>query len=346
MFWRPTSSDDATVECWLCSHQCTIKEGQLGVCKVRENRGGAVIPLAWGKLLALNPDPIEKKPLSHFQPGTRSLSIASAGCNYQCRWCQNHSMAQSLRRGLPIRGESFSPEVVVELAQSRGCASISYTYSEPTIHYEFNRAVGVLAREQGLKNVFVTNGSMGKDAARDAAESFLDAANVDLKAMRTETYKKHIKAGKRGLEGVLETIETLHRGGVWVEVTTLVIPGLNDSEEELRDAARFIASVSPNIPWHLSRYHPDHDWLDAPATPIATLRRSRELGLDEGLRFVYTGNVWGDPGEHTYCPSCGEMVIRRSSFEATPCNLRRDRCAACGATIAGVEMERLDPSSP
>ncbi len=345
MFWdhAPDYSDGA-VRCRLCCQRCLIDEGQRGRCRVRENQAGRLVPLAWGRLLAMNPDPIEKKPLSHFQPGTHSLSIASAGCNLQCAWCQNHHMAQMLRRGQrngPIRGQLVEPAEVVAAAISENCSSISYTYSEPTIHYEHNRAVGVLARARGLKNVFVTNGTMTAEATRDASKTFLDGANVDLKAMRTETYQEHCKAGEGGLASVLESIELLHEGGVWVEVTTLVIPGLNDDEGELRDAARFLRGLSPDLPWHLSRYHPDHEWQSDPPTPIETLRRAREIGLEEGLHYVYTGNVWGDPGEHTYCPSCGHLVIRRHGFQADPSGLKSDgggRCAQCDTIIAGVEM--------
>ena len=341
LFFEPASDDASTsVRCFLCGQRCVIKDGQTGVCQVRENQGGTLRLLAYGRLLAMTPDPIEKKPLAHFQPGTFSLSIASAGCNLQCRWCQNHHMAQRVRRGGGIGGRYVPPEAVVAAALEEGCASISYTYSEPTIHYEHNRDVGVLARAKGLKNVFVTNGMMTTDAVVDAASAFLDAANVDLKAMRAETYKKHCKAGPRGLETVQDAIATLHEHGVWVEVTTLVIPGLNDSEAELRDAARFLASVSVDIPWHLSRYHPDNEW-DARATPIDTLRLAREIGLEEGLHYVYTGNVWGDDGEHTYCPGCGTVAIRRRGFSSSPVGLLRDgtgTCAHCGEQIAGVEM--------
>lgn len=341
MFWQPEGKDGA-IRCSLCGQRCLINRGQRGVCQVRENQDGTLVPLAYGKLLALNPDPIEKKPLSHFQPGTRSLSIASAGCNLQCRWCQNHSMAQMVRRGSGvIHGQFVSAEAVVEEALAQDCASISYTYSEPTIHYEHNRAVGIAARAAGLKNVFVTNGMMTTEAAEDAAEHFLDAANVDLKALRDETYRHHCKAGKRGFETVLETIGVLHRRGVWVEITTLVIPELNDDEGELRAAARFLRDLSPDIPWHLSRYHPDNEWTSSPPTPIETLRRARAIGLEEGLRYVYTGNVWGDAGENTYCPNCGELVIRRQGFNASPVGMVRDgsgACASCGGVIAGVEM--------
>lgn len=325
------------VQCRLCGQHCLIGEGKRGVCRVRQNSEGKLVPLAYGILSAMTADPVEKKPLSHFQPGTTTMSIASDGCNLQCPWCQNHHMAQNVRRTRSIRGRSVPPEEVVAVTLAEGCASVSYTYSEPTIHYEYNREVGVLARSRGLKNIFVTNGTMTAEVARDAATAFLDAANVDLKAMRPETYKTLCKGS---LDRVLETIRTLHEEGVWVEVTTLIVTGTNDGEEELRDAARFLVSVSPEIPWHLSRYHPANEWT-ASRTPVSTLRRAREIGREEGLHYVYTGNVWGDEGEHTYCPSCGTLVIRRRGFLATPVGLLPEgggQCAKCGGKIAGVEM--------
>ncbi|MBI4700784.1 MAG: AmmeMemoRadiSam system radical SAM enzyme [Deltaproteobacteria bacterium] len=333
MFYEPCEGQ--AVQCGLCGHCCRIGPGERGVCQVRENRDGKLCALAYGLLLAMTPDPIEKKPLAHFQPGTRSLSIASAGCNLSCPWCQNYHLSDVVRRSGEICGDFLPPEQVVAEAVARRCASISYTYSEPTIHYEHNRATGVLARRQGLKNVFVTNGLMTVEAARDAARSFLDAANVDLKAMREETYKKLCKGP---LASVLGCIRTLWEHGVWVEVTTLVIPGLNDSDEELRDTARFLLSVSPDLPWHLSRYHPDHRYDDAPPTPVETLQRARSTGLAAGLRHVYTGNVWGDEGEHTYCPSCGAIAIRRRGYQAAATGMRGGKCTSCGAGIAGVQM--------
>jgi len=333
MFYEPV--DDGAVRCGLCAQRCLIAAGERGVCQVRENRGGKLRAMAYGRLLAMTPDPIEKKPLAHFQPGTRSLSIASASCNLQCPWCQNHHLSDMVRRDGRIRGDFVPPEDVVAAAAAGRCASISYTYSEPAIHYEHSRAVGVLARAKGLKNVFVTNGLMTVEAAEDAARSFLDGANVDLKAMRPATYSKLCKGP---LSAVTDTIAALHRGGVWVEVTTLVIPGLNDDEAELRDAARFLASLGEDLPWHLSRYRPCHRYHEAPPTPVATLRRAREIGLAEGLRYVYTGNVWGDEGEHTYCPSCGRIVIERRGFSAKPASLQGGRCQDCDTPIAGVEM--------
>jgi pyruvate formate lyase activating enzyme len=292
-------------------------------------------------------DPIEKKPLAHFQPGTTTMSIASASCNLACPWCQNHTLSDVLREapdgasgaGEPddaeIPGDFVTPQEVVDAALRHGCASVSYTYSEPTIHYEHNREVGLLARGRGLRNVFVTNGLLSVDAARDAATSFLDAANVDLKAMRESTYRQHCQGP---LGAVLDCIRTLHELGVWLEVTTLVIGGLNDDETELRDAARFLAGIDVDIPWHLSRYHPAHRFRRAPSTPVGILRRAREIGLEEGLRYVYTGNVWGDDGEHTRCPGCGVVVVHRRGFASDPVALRNGHCTHCGTRIAGVDL--------
>jgi len=333
-FYDPEEGSGA-VRCGLCGHRCRISDGDRGVCQVRENQGGRLVALAYGRLLAMTPDPIEKKPLSHFQPGTRSLSIASASCNLSCPWCQNHHLSDMVRGGGRIAGDFVSPEVVVDEAVARGCASISYTYSEPTIHYEHNRDVGRLARARGLKNVFVTNGLMTVEAARDGAKTFLDAANVDLKAIRAGTYEKLCKGP---LGAVLDCIRTLCEEGVWVEVTTLVIPELNDGQDELGQIAQFLSGLSLDIPWHLSRYHPDHRWQEAEATPLATLRRAREIGLEAGLHHVYTGNVWGDEGEHTYCPSCGQLVIQRRGFLASPEGMDGGKCRHCGTVIAGVEM--------
>lgn len=327
--------DSKTVVCGLCGQRCRIRDGHAGVCKVRHNDAGTLRAMAYGRLLAMSVDPIEKKPLSHFQPGTTSLSIASAGCNLSCPWCQNHHLSDMVRRDGTIKGDDVPAEDVVDAAVARRCASVSYTYSEPTIHYEHNRECGVLARERGLKNVFVTNGLMTVEAARDAADSFLDGANVDLKAMREDTYRKHCQGP---LAAVLDCIRTLQERGVWVEVTTLVIPGLNDDDGELRDAAQFLRSLSPDLPWHLSRYHPEHRWHEAPPTPVATLRRAREIGLAEGLRHVYTGNVWGDEGEHTYCPGCGRIAIERRGFQADPRGLSGGACTECHTAIAGVDM--------
>jgi pyruvate formate lyase activating enzyme len=280
-----------------------------------------------------NIDPIEKKPMFHFLPGSRSLSIATVGCNFQCSHCQNYQISQypSLQHG-EIVGTYCDPQSVVDEAVQSDCASISYTYVEPTIFYEFAYDCAQLAHNQGVKNVFVSNGYMTPEAARQIAP-LLDGINIDLKAFSTGFYQKICKAR---LEPVLENIRLFHELGVWVEVTTLLIPGLNDSEDELRSIARFLKEVSADIPWHVSGFHPTYKMLDRPATPVATLRQAREIGLAEGLRFVYMGNVPGSGGEDTSCPGCGALLVHRSGFRSQQVAMAAGRCDACKLSIAGV----------
>jgi pyruvate formate lyase activating enzyme len=322
-----------TVVCGLCCHRCRIKAGARGRCGVRENRDGTLFSLVYGRLVSENIDPIEKKPMFHFLPGSRSLSIATVGCNFQCRHCQNYQISQypKLHNG-EITGTNRSPESVVDEAVRSGCASISYTYVEPTIFYEFAYDCACLAKEKGIKNVFVSNGYMTAEVIRHLAP-VLDGINIDLKAFTDDFYKEVCKAR---LEPVLESIRLFHELGVLVEVTTLVIPGLNDSDEELRAIARFLRSVSPQIPWHVSGFYPTYKMLDRPATSLATLKKAREIGLAEGLRFVYEGNVPGSGGEDTFCPGCSTRLIQRSGFSSQTIAMIDGRCEKCGITIAGV----------
>ncbi len=326
-------SDKDAVDCGLCCHRCHIPHGKRGRCGVRENRDGQLFSLVYGRLVSQNIDPIEKKPLFHFLPGSKSLSIATVGCNFQCLHCQNSQISQYplLHHG-EITGTICSPASVVDAAVRSGCASISYTYVEPTIFYEFAYDCAQLARAQGVKNVFVSNGFMTPEVSRHLAP-VLDAINIDLKAFSDGFYQKICKAR---LEPVLENIRLLYQLGVWVEVTTLVIPGLNDSEDELRSIARFIKSVSVTMPWHVTGFYPTHKMLDRPATPVATLHKAREIGLSEGLLNVYEGNVPGSGGEDTRCPACGTPLILRSGFSCRPVGMVNGCCAACNQPIAGV----------
>jgi pyruvate formate lyase activating enzyme len=310
-----------------------VKPGKRGICKVRENRDGTLYSLSYGMLTSMAVDPIEKKPLFHFLPSTRSLSVATAGCNLGCPWCQNHTLSKLPGRSPRIPGRWTEPEECVEGALGARCATISFTYSEPTIFYEYARAIGVLARRQGLRNVFVTNGHMTPEAVEDAAGSFLDAANVDLKGASRPFYKHHCKAR---LEAVQETIRLLHSLGVWVEVTTLLIPGMNDSEEDLRSISQFLARVDRSIPWHVSRFHPDHVFTHLPPTPLESLRRAVEAGRTAGLEHIFIGNAWGTGSEDTLCPSCGAVVMSRYGFSTEIKRLDGSACGACGRTIAGV----------
>ncbi len=319
------------VQCLLCPHLCGMDPGERGTCGVRMNLSGELVSLVYGLPVAANADPIEKKPLFHFRPGSKSFSIACAGCNLGCLGCQNWEISQALPEDIPPL--TMPPAQVVESALDQGCSSISYTYTEPTIFFEYAYDTSKAARAAGLANVFVTNGYMTGEAL-DVIRPYLDAANVDLKAFRDETYKK--VCGAR-LQPVLDTIRRMRELGVWVEVTTLVIPGLNDGEGELRDIAGFLAGVDPSLPWHISRFHPDYEYTDAPPTPVATLRRAREIGREAGLRFVYVGNVGSGArdGEDTACPGCGRTLIRRRGFEIVANDAAGGACPHCGAAVAG-----------
>jgi pyruvate formate lyase activating enzyme len=320
------------VRCDLCAHRCRILAGNAGVCKVRVNEGGALRTLVLNRLVAASADPIEKKPLFHFLPGSKAFSIATPGCNFRCRYCQNWQISQAPRGAGPIEGSVTPPQAVIDAAERRGCSTIAYTYTEPTIFFETAEAVGLLARHAGLKNVFVTNGYLTPEAV-DRARAFLDGANVDLKGFDPGRYRKTCGAT---LKGVLCGIEALLASGVWLEITTLVVPGVNDSEEELGAIARYIAGLGAHIPWHISRYHPDYEMLDVAATPPASLQRACDLGREAGLKFVYVGNVPGHPAESTRCPECGTMVIAREGFSLSALRLRGNSCPDCGAVIPGV----------
>jgi pyruvate formate lyase activating enzyme len=323
---------DLSTKCRLCAHYCTIKAGKRGVCRVRENRDGTLFSLVYGKLVARSADPIEKKPLYHFQPGTLSYSIATAGCNMACSHCQNYQISLQAPRTDPIPGYDSTPEDVVNEAIRAGCSSISYTYTEPTIFMEFARDCAVHAAKEGLSNVFVTNGYMSEESVVLAGD-FLDAANVDLKGASEEHYRKVCGAG---LQPVLDTIRTLHKAGVWIEVTTLVIPGYNDDSASLEFMASFIASVDPGIPWHLSRFFPTYKLQDAPPTPVETLEKAGRIGEEAGLKYVYLGNVPGKSDE-TNCFNCGSVLIRRAGFGVKELNVTREgKCKNCGGVFEGV----------
>lgn len=325
---------DGKVECSLCNQRCVLEEGKWGVCGVRQVRSGRLRTIVYGRAAALGVDPIEKKPLFHFHPGTGSFSIATIGCNFRCRFCQNHHISQVRKT---VGDAAFvPPSEVVRIALERRCRTIAFTYTEPTIFGEYARDIGKLAHEKGIGNVFVTNGYMTPEALEEFS-SFLDAANVDLKAFDDDTYRTMI--GGR-LEPVLETLRLMrHRYGIWVEVTTLVVPGMNDSDHELRRIATFIAEdLGPEVPWHVSRFHPDHRVLDRAATPPDTLAQARRIGLDCGLRYVFTGNIPGDEGEHTFCPGCGKVVIERWGFAILRNDLDDGHCPHCRTAIDGVGM--------
>jgi pyruvate formate lyase activating enzyme len=325
--------DKGKVKCNLCAHRCLIVPGKRGICAVRENVEGTLYSLVYGKVISFNIDPIEKKPLFHFLPGSRSLSLATVGCNFRCEHCQNYTISQFPRErpDVPIPGEDMTPEEVVEAASRNGCESISYTYTEPTIFLEFAYDCARLARERGIRNVFVSNGFMTPESAGLIAP-YLDGNDIDLKGDK-EFYRKICHAR---VEPVRETIRLMKEQGVWLEVTTLIIPGHNDSEEVLRGIIDFIVSVDPSIPWHVTQFYPTYKLLDVPRTPVETLRRARDLGLRSGLKYVYEGNVPGEGGENTYCPKCGEALVMRFGVSLRENRLKDGSCPHCGQSLEGV----------
>ena len=332
-----TSLPERAVKCGLCRHQCLIKAGKRGLCGVRENRKGTLYSLVYGRLIARNVDPIEKKPLFHYYPHSRSYSVATVGCNFKCRFCQNADIAQMpLDRSGMIVGDEASPEAVVKDALASRCKSISYTYTEPTVFFEFAYDTARRAHEQGLGNVFVTNGYMSADALEMIAP-FLDAANVDLKAFSEDFYRRACGAK---LSPVLKTLMKMRALGILVEVTTLLIPGMNDDDDQLHQLASFIRDkLGAHTPWHISRFHPTYRLTDRSATPLSALQKAKAIGLGEGLSYVYMGNVPGQGGEDTLCPECGAVVIGREGFFIRKYALSQGRCRVCGAQIYGEGLD-------
>ncbi len=325
--------DESKIKCFLCPQYCTISPGRRGICGVRENSGGTLYSLVYGKVAAKHVDPIEKKPFFHFYPGSHSFSIAAVGCNFRCLHCQNYDISQYPKQNKDIPGEEMSPEDVVEEAARSGCESIAYTYTEPTIFFEFAYDCARLAHKKGIRNVFVSNGYTSPDAIRLIAP-YLDANNIDLKG--DDAFYKKVVGAK--LQPVLDTIRLMKELGVWVEVTTLIIPDYNDSDEFLTFAAEFIKSVDASIPWHVSQFYPTYKLFDKPRTPLSTLSRAREIGLKTGLKYVYEGNVPGGGGENTLCPSCGALLIERIGFSLTHISMKDSKCEKCGARVDGMGM--------
>ncbi len=327
---------DRKVRCNLCSHRCIIKDGSRGICRVRENRSGKLYSLVYGQIIARNIDPIEKKPIFHLSPGSLSYSIATCGCNFKCRFCQNADIAQMpSNQGEIIRGHTCSPQEIVDDAARKNCKTIAYTYTEPTVFFEFAYETATLAQKRGIKNIFVTNGYMTSEMLQMAAP-FLDAANVDLKAYNNDFYKTYCEAK---LEPVKETMRLMKSLGILLEITTLLIPGLNDDASELEGMADFIAhDLGVDTPWHISRFHPTYKMTNRPVTPLETIKSAREIGLKAGLRYVYTGNVPGEPGENTFCYNCGAILIERYGFHVGKNMVKNSRCTFCDAAIDGVDL--------
>ncbi len=325
--------DNSLVNCNLCSHRCSkIADSKRGICGVRENRDGTLYSLVYGKPVARSVDPVEKKPLFNFFPNSSAYSVATVGCNFRCDNCQNYDISQLPSVRETIVGKEVFPEEIVLAAKLSNCKSIAYTYSEPTIFFEYALDIAKLAHNEGLKNVFVTNGYITPEALQEIAP-YLDAANIDLKSFSDEFYRKNCRAR---LEPVLNSIK-LHKSlGVWIEITTLIIPTLNDSEKELRKIAEFIKEVGEDIPWHITQFHPTYKLIDKPITPVTTLRKARQIGIDAGLRYVYEGNVLGENGENTYCPKCQKMLIHRRGYQILENTIKNSNCPHCGTKIDGI----------
>lgn len=321
------------VRCGLCRFFCLIGTGKRGHCRVRENRDGILYSLVYGRAVAEHVDPIEKKPLFHVLPGSRAYSVATVGCNFRCLHCQNYSISQPEEESVENSGSFLAPQTIVERAVAAGCRSIAYTYTEPTIFFEYAYETAVLARAAGLKNIFVTNGYI-TDEALAAIAPFLDAANIDLKGFSESFYREAVGAS---LSEVLDCIRQYKRHGIWLELTTLVIPNRNDAQEELRAIARFIVDeIGPETPWHVTQFYPTYRLTDEPRTPLATLRAARRIGREAGLRYVYEGNVPGEGGENSRCPSCDGLLVKRYGFIIEKNLLDRGRCPGCGLKIDGI----------
>jgi len=328
------------VKCNLCSHHCIIADGKLGVCNVRENRGGKLYTLVYGETISQNIDPIEKKPLYHFYPGSKSYSIATPGCNFRCQWCQNWEIAQMPRERGVISGYEASPKSIVDQVIASGCQSIAYTYTEPTIFFEFTYDIARIANSFGISNLYVTNGFMTSEMLTMISK-YLDAANVDIKAFKEQTYQRYVGAR---LQPVLDNLVLMKNLGIWLEITTLVIPGINDDLDELKQIAKFIyQELGPETPWHLSRFFPHYQMSNIPPTSVNTLNIARDIGMKEGLRYVYLGNVGGE--SNTLCHHCGEVVIRRLGYLNPDNQLRLGKCSSCGTPISGVWGEEKSPHS-
>lgn len=334
--WLSKKLDSGKILCQACAQACRLDEGEYGICGVRRVEEGELKLLVYGLAAAVNIDPIEKKPLFHFLPGSTAFSVGTVGCNFSCKFCQNYHISQYPKEhDYRVFGEELPPEEIVELALSSKCRSIAYTYNEPVVFFEYTYDTAKLAHERGLKNVYVTSG-FETHKALDLLEPYIDGMNIDLKSFSKDFYTNICEAK---LAPVLECIKYAHKKGIWVEITTLLIPGKNDSDEEIRSIAKFIADVDPGIPWHLSAFYPTYKVLDVPPTPGSTLRRAYNIGEAEGLKYLYVGNIDDSEYESTYCPKCKNRVIDRCGRIGQYVTNKLDdngTCPHCGHVLEGV----------
>ncbi len=317
------------VRCNACAHRCVINEGKYGLCGTRKNIDGKLFSNVYEFPIAVHVDPIEKKPLFHVLPGSRSLSIGTAGCNFKCSFCQNYDISQM--RGDKIFGQPLTIEALLDQAETSNCRSIAYTYNEPVVFLEYVLDTAIEAHKRDLKNVYISNGFETEETL-NILKGKIDAMNIDLKAITEKFYQKHCKGR---LAPVLSTIRKAFEIGIWIEVTTLLIPGENDSDEEIRQMAAFIASVSKEIPWHLSRFFPTYQMTNKPPTPLSRLEAARKIGKTEGLHHVYVGNVPQEKNT-TFCPQCGKPMIIRNIYNLTQNHLVNGHCPSCGQSIPGI----------
>ncbi|NDV18913.1 AmmeMemoRadiSam system radical SAM enzyme [Pseudodesulfovibrio sp. JC047] len=332
--WEPV--ENGAISCRLCNHSCTIEPGQRGQCGVRENRDGTLYSLNYDKVAAHHLDPIEKKPLYHFQPGTQTYSIATMGCNLRCTFCQNWSLSQTPHEKGNIEGQKVTPTQLVDEAIRLGATSISYTYSEPTIFFELIQDTATLAKERGLKNVLVSNGFMSTECL-DTLRPLIDAINVDLKCFNEDFYKEiscaHLKPVLANLKKIKHDLKW------WLEITTLLIPGRNDSQEDIQKLTEFIArELGTDTPWHISRFHPDYKMVDSGVTPAEALQETYAIGKAQGLKYVYVGNMPDLNRQNTFCPGCGTKLIDRSGFSIKILGIENGHCSECGEAIQGIDM--------
>lgn len=322
------------VRCQLCAHYCVISPGRKGLCQVRENRSGTLYSMVYGRTISCNVDPIEKKPLNHFYPGSLSLSIATPGCNMHCDWCQNWEISQQPREQHLVSGHELRPDQIVAAAQQQKCRSIAYTYTEPTVFFEYSYDTACLAREAGIANVYVSNGYMSAEML-DMIYPYLDAANIDLKSFRDATYRQYTGAK---LQPVLDSLKRIKDYGIWLEVTTLLIPGVNDDPEELKDLIEFIANdLGSDTPWHVSRFFPQYKLNSQGPTPTETMELASQLGRAAGLKYIYLGNMGSR--EDTCCPACKARLIDRQGFNVEINRIGADSCCPdCGEFIAGIGL--------